>query len=72
MAITKIKLPNNTTLDIKDGRLPDTTSSDNGKILQVVSGSWSAVTPVTVYTGSASPNNNIGNNGDIYIQSSSS
>ena len=48
--------------------MPTVTSSDNGKILQVVNGAWSLVTPVTIYYGSTAPNNNTGNNGDIYIQ----
>ena len=48
--------------------LPAVTSSDNGKVLQVVNGVWTLVTPVTVYTGSNTPSDSLGNNGDIYIQ----
>ena len=51
--------------------LPTVTSSDSGKILQVnSSGAWALVTPITVYTGSDAPNNNQGQNGDIYLQTS--
>ena len=49
--------------------LPAVTSSDNGKILMVVNGSWTLVTPVTLYSGNATPSNSNGNNGDLYIQS---
>lgn len=49
--------------------LPTVASSDNGKILQVVNGAWSLVTPVSIYTGSSVPNNSQGIDGDIYIQS---
>ena len=48
--------------------LPAVTASDNGKILQVVNGVWTLVTPITVYSGSETPSNSLGNNGDIYIQ----
>jgi hypothetical protein len=48
--------------------LPTVTSSDNGKVLQVVDGAWELVTPLTLYSGAGLPNNAQGNNGDIYIQ----
>ena len=54
----------NVTLDT----LPTVSSSDNGKILQVVNGAWTLVSPVTIYSGSGEPNNSMGNNGDIYLQ----
>ena len=48
--------------------LPNVTSADNGKILMVVNGQWSAVNPTTIYTGTGTPDNSQGNNGDIYLQ----
>ena len=50
--------------------LPTVTSSDNNKILQVVNGSWALVTPVTIYNGTGTPDNQQGQNGDIYLQTS--
>ena len=50
--------------------LPTVTSTDNGKILIVVNGQWTLVSPSTLYSGSGAPNNANGNNGDIYIQTS--
>lgn len=43
MAIKKIKLPDNTTEDINDPRLPAVTATDNGKLLGVDGGIWSKV-----------------------------
>jgi hypothetical protein len=48
--------------------LPSVSSSDNGKILMVQNGVWSLVTPVSIYSGSGTPSNSLGNDGDIYIQ----
>ena len=50
--------------------LPSVTSSDNGKILQVVNGQFALVVPVTIYSGDGTPSSSIGNNGDIYLQTS--
>jgi hypothetical protein len=50
--------------------LPDVSASDNGKILQVVGGQWTLVTPATIYTGDGTPDNTLGNNGDVYLQTS--
>ena len=50
--------------------LPAVTASDNGKILQVVNGAWALVTPTTVYTGTDVPLSSVGNDGDIYLQTS--
>lgn len=50
--------------------LPSVTAENNGKILQVVDGQWQLVTPTVVYTGSDAPSNTLGNNGDIYLQTS--
>ena len=42
--------------------LPDVTSSDNLKILQVRSGEWEIVTPLVVYSGgSSTPPSSLGN-----------
>lgn len=49
--------------------LPQVTSIDDGKIIQVVNGKFALVTPITVYYGNETPNNSIGTNGDIYLQS---
>lgn len=49
--------------------LPSVTSNDNGKILMVVNGAWTLVSPSTIYSGNATPSNANGNNGDIYLQS---
>ena len=48
--------------------LPSVSSSDNGKILQVVNGAWALVTPASLYSGTETPSNSLGNNGDIYLQ----
>lgn len=45
-------------------------ASDNGKILMIEDGEWTLVTPNHIYSGTDTPDNSIGNNGDIYIQSS--
>lgn len=49
--------------------LPSVTQSDSGKILQVSSaGTWQLVSPVTIYSGTGTPAQNLGKDGDIYIQ----
>ena len=50
--------------------VPTVTSSDNNKVMMVSSGSWAAVKPVTIYSGSSAPSSGTGINGDIYIQTS--
>ena len=50
--------------------LPTVSASDNDKILQVKNGAWSLVTPVSIYTGSGTPSQSLGNDGDIYLQTS--
>ena len=50
--------------------LPSVTASDNGKILIVSGGTWTLTTPVIIYAGTGTPNGNLGNNGDIYLQTS--
>lgn len=50
--------------------LPSVTAADNGKVLMVVNGTWAVVMPTTVYTGTDTPLSSIGNDGDIYLQTS--
>ena len=50
--------------------LPTVSSSDNGKVMMVVNGAWAAVMPTTVYTGENTPPSSLGNDGDIYLQTS--
>ena len=59
----------NVTANIQVNELPTVTASDNGKILRVVSGVWSLVNPNVIYSGSGTPSNSMGNDGDIYLQS---
>lgn len=51
-------------------QLPSVSTSDNGKILMVTNGSWSAqsIAMQQYYTGSSSPANTLGENGDLYLQ----
>lgn len=64
MPISKIRV-GGTDQDIKDARLPSVTSSDNGKILQVGSGSWSV--GITITVSSSEPTSAQGSDGDIWI-----
>lgn len=50
--------------------LPTVSASDNGKILMVKNGAWVLETPVSIYTGSGTPSQSLGNDGDIYLQTS--
>ena len=51
--------------------LPSYSSSDSGKILSVnSSGQLVWITPAQIYSGSGTPSNNTGNNGDVYLQTS--
>ncbi len=60
----------NVDITIPTSGLPNVTASDNGKILMVVNGAWALVTPSAIYSGSGTPNNSQGNDGDIYLQTS--
>lgn len=70
-----IKTINNQTItgtgNINIAGLPTVTAADNGKILMVVNGAWALVSPSTIYTGSGTPSDSQGNDGDIYLQTSS-
>ena len=49
--------------------LPSYSSSDSGKILSVnSSGALVWITPSAIYSGSGTPSNGTGNNGDVYLQ----
>ena len=48
--------------------LPEVTAADNGKILQVSGGTWALTMPNAIYNGTGQPSNQLGNNGDIYVQ----
>lgn len=62
---------NNRVLNLESSKeLPSYNSSNNGQFLGVVNGSLEWVTPITIYTGTGSPDASTGNNGDIYIQTS--
>ena len=67
-----IKTINNQTItgtgNVSLATLPTVSSSDNGKILQVVNGVWTLVSPATIYSGTGTPSNSMGNDGDIYLQ----
>ena len=56
-------------ISIPEG-LPSVSSSDNGKVMRVSSGSWGLATPVTLRTGSGAPSASLGNVGDVYVQTS--
>ena len=53
------------------GFLPTVSGADNGKVLRVISGQWTLVTPALIYSGEGLPDDAEGNNGDIYIQTDS-
>lgn len=55
-------------INIPVNELPAVSSTDNGKVLQVVNGVWTLVMPATLYSGSGTPSSSQGNNGDIYLQ----
>lgn len=52
--------------------VPAVSASDNNKIMMVQSGAWAAktITMQVYYSGSSAPSSSLGNNGDIYIQTS--
>ena len=48
--------------------LPAVDETSNNKILQVVNGVWSVVTPTAIYVSAAEPSNETGEDGDLYMQ----
>jgi len=48
--------------------LPVVTSGDNNSVLMVVDGQWTVSSPITLYSGQGEPSQNLGNNGDVFLQ----
>lgn len=48
--------------------LPDVTEAENNKILQIVDGAWTVTAPTVIYVGATEPTNEIGEDGDLYLQ----
>lgn len=56
---------------VKLDAIPNISVSDSGKVLQVSSaGTWTLVVPNVIYVGVDIPSDQLGNNGDVYIQTS--
>ena len=53
---------------ISVAELPTVTNTDDGKALKVINGAWTLVDAITVYTGTSTPANTLGSNGDLYLQ----
>lgn len=49
--VSKIQLPNGTSVNIKDARIPSATSSDEGKVVMVNSSGQLVITALPVYDG---------------------
>lgn len=52
--------------------VPAVSASDNNKVMMVQNGVWTArsITMQVYYTGTSTPSSSLGNDGDIYIQTS--
>ena len=52
--------------------VPAVSASDNNKVMMVQNGVWAArsITMQVYYTGTSAPSSSLGNDGDIYIQTS--
>lgn len=48
--------------------LPAVTSGDNNSVLMVVDGQWAVSSPIALYSGQGEPSQNLGNNGDVFLQ----
>ena len=47
--------------------LPEVTSGNNGEILKVIDGEWAFSDSSVIWAGTSTPDNSLGNNGDIYL-----
>ena len=53
---------------IESKTLPIVDEANNNQILQVVDGAWKVTTPTVIYVGTAEPTSEIGEDGDLYLQ----
>lgn len=69
--VTDLSVSGHTVTLTKGSTVPVATSANAGKIPMITSsGGWEYVTPSAIYSGSGTPSNGTGNNGDIYLQTS--
>jgi len=59
-----------TTAHTDNGNIHVPTGGTNGQFLSLVNGTPTWTSPITVYSGTNPPDQNLGNNGDIYLQTS--
>ena len=59
-----------TTAHTDNGNIHVPTGGTNGQFLSLVNGTPTWTSPITVYSGTNPPAQNLGNNGDIYLQTS--
>ena len=53
---------------IENKTLPVVDEANNNQILQVVDGAWKVTAPTVIYVGTAEPTSEIGEDGDLYLQ----
>lgn len=65
-----LSIDSNGDISPSDFHIPAITSDDNGKILQVVNGdlAYVSIDIKTVYSGTTEPSDDVGEDGDIYLQ----
>ena len=69
--VTDVSVSNHQITLTKGSTVPVATSANAGKIPRITSaGAWEYVTPSAIYSGSGTPSNGTGNNGDVYLQTS--
>ena len=54
--VSKIQLPNGTSVNIKDARIPSATSSDEGKVVMVNSSGQLVIATLPIYDGTVVTN----------------